>query len=57
MEKEVNNLVEMLEEEIEWFRNHNNPQNSPVRTKTRQLYTLAKAIQKLQINQGEKKEK
>lgn len=50
MSDEVNNLVEMLEEELEWLRSDagNRPENASAHKRTRICLTLAKAIQELQ---------
>lgn len=48
MSDEINNLVTMLEEELEWFRLHNSPDNAGAHKRTRIMLTLAKSIQELQ---------
>lgn len=44
---ELNNMIEMLEERLEWFRARENPNDAYHHKIYRMFYTLAKCIQEL----------
>lgn len=45
--KELDNLIEMLEEDLEWLRNHPSPMNATAHKHNRIFLTLATEIKQL----------
>lgn len=44
MEEELDNLIQMLEKDLDWLREHPHPENSTAHKYTRMFLTLARAI-------------
>lgn len=44
MKQELKNLLEMLEDELEWYRNHPHPKYSTGHKNTRVLTTITRAL-------------